>query len=171
MSTVPAVVEAREIVHPITREVRDTATAPLAWLGDVIHASRTVQEQLRGITRIASQEALARFDRAAKWTLRDGGWELKTQSPQPAVEWDTVGLYEDLRELLDTGVIDRSAFDDAIQEVVEYRVRANGIKQLCKRPEIAPIVNRHRREVPKTRYVTVRPPRFAEVNALREAAK
>lgn len=144
------------VVHPLTGEAIDLAQAPDEHVADFLSQIRDHEDALKDAKRIITQELLRRMDYQAKYTLRAGGYTLKSQSPAPAEEFDELQLREDLLALQDEGVISPEAVDNAVETVVTYKVRKAGINALRKLGgRVRDTVDRHAHEVEKRRYVTV----------------
>lgn len=146
------------VLNPVTGEVINLANAPLADVARLLDEVRQLETHLRDLKRTVSEHVLAGMDRQASWTLRGGGYELRSSSPVPAVTYDAAALHAALLELVDQGALDRSAVAAAVQEIVDYKPIARGINALTKLGGIvADTIAQHRTEAPKQRYVTVRP--------------
>lgn len=144
------------LLHPLTGEVLDLETAPLADVARFLDEIRQIEGQLRDLKKLVSDHVLAGMDRSASWTLRAGPYQLRSSSPARKAEYDAAGLHAALLALVDEGALDRSAVESAVTETVEYKASARGINALNKLGGIiADTITQYRSEVEKTRYVTV----------------
>lgn len=145
------------IPHPATGEALDlnASTGDLARWADNL---RELERQAKEVRDAISEELLHRMDRAAKWTLREDGFEIKGASPAPTIEWDVDQLRGALRELLNDGLIDEDAHDAALQVVVQYKPRTAGLNALRKLGgDIAERIAACGTDVEKPRRVSVKP--------------
>lgn len=134
----------------------DTDTATLAELRDLI---RETEEDQRLAKQALDAELISRMDRAATWTLNEGGFKITAPSPAPQDDYDAQALRVDLEDARDRGLITDEAVDNAVQLIIDYKARAGGIKALLKLGgEVAEIVERHHTLVERTRRVSVKRP-------------
>lgn len=132
----------------------DAPTATLAELRDII---RRTEEDQRLAKQAIDAELLARMDRGAKWTLREGGFVLSAPSPSPVEEFDGHALRADLEDAAERGLISTEAVDAAVEMIVDYKPRAAGISALRKLGgEIADIISRHATTSERQRRVKVK---------------
>ncbi len=96
-------------------DVRDAATNALAAFMHNVTTLRGIANEAQGM---ASDELVARLDRNGKWTLREGGYEIKSSSPEAGtVAYDTDLLREALAELVGEGVVSAQGANAALQRV------------------------------------------------------
>lgn len=144
------------VVHPFTGESIDLTVATVDDLASFRIELKEYGYRLRDVNKYIDQEILRRMDKKASYTIRTPDYEMKGASPAPSEEWDELALRSDLYELVDRDVIDESAADAAVETVVTYKVRKVGVNALRKLGGIVQeTVDRHCREVPKDRRVTV----------------
>ena len=150
------IVQREAVIHPVTGEFLQLDTLHVDRLANLLADIKDLESRLREMKSLASREVLRRQDREAKWTTPAGGYVLKGSSPTPTEEWDELALREDLYQLVDNGVITEEAADAAVETVVTYKVRKAGINALRKLGgAVAETVDKHCREVEKTRYISV----------------
>lgn len=138
------------VVHPSTGEVLDLG-APTEQLARWLVEARELDEAMRSEKRRVVAELLSRMDREARYTLRIGDLELKGDGPEPPTEYDAQELREALTEFVDGDVISQEALDRAVEPVVTFKPRANGLKALLRQGgELAETINRHAR--PRDNY-------------------
>lgn len=116
-------------LHPLA----DADTVDLAqFTEDALEVRRVFAEAVGEV----SDELVARLDANARWTLRQDGWEIKSQSPAAgSVSYDIDLLREALEELVTDGVISRDAAWNAVEPVratveVSYRLLRDVLRAL-----------------------------------------
>lgn len=119
------------LVHPQSGELLDLSTAKSGEIAAWIEAIRDWESSARAARQFASAELHERMDRAASWTLRDGVYEVKGESPE-RVEYDVDELRRVLDALRDSGKITADAAAGAIKEEVVYKASKRGINALLK---------------------------------------
>lgn len=118
------------LMHPHTGEALDLGaeSARLAeWLDTVRDLERTIREQ----KTLVAAELHRRMDLAASWTLRDGEWEIRGESPD-RTDYAVEELRKALSELVSRGEITQQAANAAVTEVISYRPAKRGINALLK---------------------------------------
>lgn len=135
------------------RLTADSPTEDLgAWLADIRDTEGRIREAKRAVTR----ELIRRMDKNAEWTTRIPGYKLSAPSPKPVTQYDGVGLHVGLSDMVADGTISFEAMDAAVQEIVEYRVKAAGVNALRKLGgKVAELIDRCSETVEKERYVKV----------------
>lgn len=117
-------------VHPVTGEVieLDQPSGDLAgWLEEI----RDAESKLRVFKRDLQDAILARMDRDASWTLREGDFEISGDGPG-RVSYDGDELAEVLAGLVEEGLISAQAAEAACETVTTYKPKARGINALRK---------------------------------------
>jgi len=142
------------LVHPDSGELLDLATASPAALGDWLDAVRVWEQNARSAKNAVSAELHRRMDLDACYTLRDGDFELRGQSP------DRKTYDEELRPALEAlvaeGLISQKACDAACEPVVTYKPRARGIAALVKLGgKVAEVVAAHTHSDERPRRISV----------------
>lgn len=131
----------------------DSPTVDLAaHLADI----RQHESYLKEAKNAVQAELLARQDKDGKWTTHLPGMKLVGKSPAPYVEYDGPALREALLMLADEDVVTIEAVDRAVEAVVTYEPRANGIKSLKKLGgRVAAVIDSCGHETSPRRYVRV----------------
>jgi hypothetical protein len=153
------------ILNPATGAIITLGDAATDEIAEAHDALTDLASQIREAQSLASDEMLARMDRRGKWTAEVGDFQLKSQSPTAGTtDYEAAALRADLLELVETGVLDEDAVDDAV-ELVEppklepyLKKKLAGINALLKLgPEVIEVVQRHKIEKPApARKVTVK---------------
>lgn len=146
-----------QFANPLTGEVL-TLDAPDQDLGQYLADLREYESVLREHKSMVNRELLSRLDKSANWTRHLGnGYTLSAPSSEPSMEYDAEPLYWALQAAMERGEITSDAFDAAVQQVVDYKVKAAGLKRLAKvSPELRSLILEHSREAEKNRYVSVK---------------
>jgi hypothetical protein len=145
------------VFDPGTGEEIIIADAPTETLAELRELIRSAEEDQRMAKQALDAELLARMDRAAKWTMNEGGYKLTAPSPTPVETFDAHALRADLEAASEQGLIDQGAVDAAVEVVVDYKPRLAGINALRKLGgDLADIVARHASLAERTRRVTVK---------------
>lgn len=106
-------------------DLQAAETVELAQFADNTRQLQSVAAEARGVV---SDELVRRLDRAGSWTWREGGWEVKSASPEAGTTRYHTGLLRDaLAQLVADGVISpegaRSAVDiDVATVAVPYEL-------------------------------------------------
>jgi hypothetical protein len=141
-----------QFLHPGTGEVLDLATAGTDEIAEAVWILREQVQRLRDWQRIAGEEILRRMDQSAKWTLHEGQYTLKGDSPAPTREVDLEPLRRELSQLIDEGKVAATAAERALEAKVVYKPKWNGIDALRKLGgEVKERIDKHIREVEKQR--------------------
>lgn len=119
------------LIHPQTGEILDLAAAENAQIASWIESVKEWEVNARGAKQLASEEIHRRMDRAACWTLRDGDYEIKGQSPD-RTEYLIDSLQVALRNLIAEGLITEEAAQAAVKREVTYKPAKRGINALLK---------------------------------------
>lgn len=107
----------------------DAGTDALAGLLDDY---RNLDGLVREAKKIVVRELLSRMDKSAKWTMREGQYEIKGDSPGEKHEWNGQALHAALTELVDQGTIDLEAAESALEVKTVYKPKVRGINALMK---------------------------------------
>lgn len=143
------------VPHPQTGEALDLS-APTGDLAAWVDQIRQIESQAKEAREEIGRELLRRMDAKASWTLREAGFKITGQSPQPKLEWNVDALRATLADLRDQG-LDEDAIDAALEVVVSYRPRAAGLNALKKLGgEVAERVESCATEVEPQRRVSVK---------------
>lgn len=140
------------IFEPGTGAEIDLQAAPLEQLADWRHAMRSYEEDAKLAKQAVDREIVARMDRAALWTQREGRYVVTAPSPAPAVEYDA----DALRDALIEHGLDQDAVDRAVVPVVTFKVSKRGLDALRKLPGLADVIDEHATEIEKPRRVSVK---------------
>ena len=120
-----------QLANPLTGEVLTLASPDedlVKLLDDLKEYGSVIQEHRRMVGR----ELIARLDRQAKWTAYAGDFKFSSASPAPSEEWDGIELRTALLGFVDAGKLSIQALDAAIETVVTYKVRKQGVNALRK---------------------------------------
>lgn len=125
MSEKPAPLPALREVNPKTGEVvlRNPDTGQAVNLSDATLAQLAAYkvavaewvDRASQAQTVVDNEIIARMDKAALWTHRDGGYKLEGQSPNPTTSYkDAAKLRARLQKLVDAGELAQEALDAAL---------------------------------------------------------
>lgn len=121
---------ALEVVDRVSGEVIDVRRAPMPQLATFFVNLAELRDQLSDAERVVQAEALARLDRAGKWTdhvtTHDGRHLVDLKAPSPAagtVTFDPDDLETALQMLVDEIVIDTGAAERALERTVTVTFR------------------------------------------------
>lgn len=161
MSNLPILRESADevrIFDPVTGAEIDLAEAPDEQLAELRDLIRDAEEEQRLAKQAIDAEVIARMDRAAKWTLRAGGFEMTAPSPALKNEVvDAAALHAALMVFVDDGLLSVEAVDAAVQQVLTFKPRKAGIDALRKRGgRIAEVIAEHEQQVQPSRRVTLK---------------
>lgn len=132
--------------------------ADIDELADVIDGLKELEAAVKVAKRAANKGILARFDKRGKWSGVYRGLKVSAPSPEPKYEWNVDALRGTLLDLLDQELIDDEAFDAALDQVVVWKAKTNGLKALMKLGgEITERIESCRIVTEPERYVSVKP--------------
>lgn len=123
--------ETVELVNPSTGELLSLRDAQSGQLAEFIEAVREWEANARLAKAVVSGELHRRMDAEAKWTLRDGPYEIVGQSPN-RVEYDVERLRTTLKELVEGEQITLEAAQAALKREVTFKPAKRGIDALLK---------------------------------------
>jgi hypothetical protein len=123
--------EPRYAVNPATGE-RFDLSRPAEELAEAMGAAQQLIYELDGFKKRIGREILEAMDKRAEWTLHAGQFKLTGRSPEPSVTYDEVKLRAALSELVEQGLIDPEAAQQAVKVEVTYKPQAGAIKKLHK---------------------------------------
>lgn len=127
----PSLIHPDGIHDPLTGAVvsPEAETAELLRLRE--EGLRAMEEACKEARRAVDLELLARMDRGARWTLREGEFEATGTSPA-VVEYDTDRLRAEINGLVRSGVIDKDARAAALKPTVGIKVDKRGVQAIAK---------------------------------------
>lgn len=145
-----------ELWHPDTGEVIDLRSASASQLAEWLTAIREWESKTREAKSLVSIELHERFDRAAKWSIREDGFLVSGESPE-RIEYDPALLRDVLGTLVDANSITPDAADAALKREVTFKPSKRGINALLKLGgNVADAINGCRMEVTRPRRITVK---------------
>jgi hypothetical protein len=112
---------------------------------------RRIKDQIKQFEEAATQMLLDTMDTHGQWTMRFGDVEVVGDTPGDDYFYDE----EDFRKLLDAG-LPESRFNEIVKTKVTRTIDRTKAKALLKVPQYAEIVEKARRDRPKTRRVKTR---------------
>lgn len=157
-----------EIVLANTGEVVDPQALATDELARHVDDIREARRALADAERVLQDEVLTRMDRRGEWTATVGDYRLEASSPQAAVDYDESRLRAELEALVDEGLVDQAAANEAFRTVEAVRIMKGQVNRLAKLG--GPVADRlAAARLPTTRprrvKVTRRPARPAAVRA------
>lgn len=142
------------LIHPDSGQLLDLTSAAPAALADWLDAVRVWEQNARTAKNVVSEELHRRMDANAKWTLRDGEFEIRGQSPDRSVYSEE--LRGALEALVAEGLISQEACDAAYEPVVTYKPRARGLNALRKLGgKVAEVIAEHTLPDQRPRRITI----------------
>jgi hypothetical protein len=145
------------LVDPRTGELLDPESCDVEQLGACREAIRIWEQLARQAKQQIDAAVIDRMRRRGEWTLRDGQYTLQASKAGGGVEYDGPALHAALSELVDDGVLDIDAVNNAVVTEVVYKPQAGALKKLAQmNPEAADVIAEHSQETPETRRVSVR---------------
>lgn len=148
--------ESVTLMHPQTGEILELATAENAQIAQWIDSVREWESNARQAKQIAAAELHKRMDQAACWTLRDGEYEIRGESPE-RIDYDSEALLERLTELVESEAIAPEAADAALKREVSYKPAKRGINALLKLGgKVADAIKACEQPVERPRRITVK---------------
>lgn len=139
----------RVLVNPATGEAINLDDDPTDIVGGFVVDLNDLIEQLQELRDLARIELTCRMDKAARWTWRGNGLEIKAASPGAgATTYDAKALRAALLELARVGEIAPEAVDAAVKLDVpdpSYKAMRGGINALLKagNPKVAEAIDAH----------------------------
>ncbi len=115
-------------------DVRDTEVVELAEFTENAAELKRIADEAQGIV---SDELVRRLDMNGRWTLRDGGFEIRAASPEAGtVGYDHEPLVAAVTALVADGVISQTAADAAVAPVkppaeVPWPLLYRAVEALC----------------------------------------
>lgn len=146
MSTVPEhaldLIRPDGIINPDTGELTSLEEIPTPALARVLgFVQHSIDLHLRGLyeaKRVLGAEIIDRMDRGGEWTIRAPGVEVRAPSPEAGTtQWDVLKLERILDELVEEGLLDRSAKARAVSQEIALKVQSRGVNALLKIPVVA----------------------------------
>jgi len=123
------------VVHPVTGEVLDLATAPIDVIAEFVDAVTDSRRQLDELRSMADRELARRMDVENLRTYDLGGWRVTVNAPTRTV-YDGERLRDVLASLVGEGVISESAADRACQQVTTLKPVVRELNKLRSHPEV-----------------------------------
>lgn len=130
--------------------------SPTEDLARYVDDMRVLKSEIQEVVNIVGRTLLTRLDFRGKSSLHAGAWKLSAPSPKPEEVWDGALLRAELMSFVDAGVLSIEAVDDAVEQIITFKVKKAGVNSLRNLGgEIAATVEGLKGSKEKTRYVKV----------------
>jgi hypothetical protein len=135
-----------------TGEVVSLQEASTDQIAEAVWAMREQETQFRNWKKLAGEELLRRMDANASWTMHEGQYDIKGDSPAPTREADVEPLMTELKQLVWDELVSADAIHKAVETVVTHKVKWGALDALRKLGgEVKERIDKHIREVDKVR--------------------